>query len=62
MAKEAKSVYIDGDLWEQAKQKAGGPRTDRSLSYVVSHLLKLWLLGKIEVDPRQLIGQVNGDN
>ena len=55
MAKEAKSIYIEDEIWEQAKQKAGEPHTDRSLSYVVSYLLRLWLLGKIEINPRQLL-------
>ena len=61
MAKEAKNIYIDSELWEQARKKAGEPHTDRSLSYVVSHLLKLWLLDKIEVNPRQLLAEQTND-
>lgn len=51
--KVSRSVYIEDGVWEQAKEKAGKVDTDRSLSYVVNHLLRLWLLGKVEVDPRQ---------
>jgi hypothetical protein len=56
MKKNQKSLYVDEELWEKAKQKAADPQVDRSLSYVIGYFLRLWILGKVEVDPRQVSG------
>lgn len=42
-AKSSQSVYVDNELWQEAKDKAG----EAGVSLIVAKLLKMWLSGKV---------------
>jgi predicted CopG family antitoxin len=42
-----RNISIDDDLWEKAKEKAGGLM---SLSAIIRRLLEKWLKGEITLD------------